>query len=104
MSIEIRRDDTPEEIQKCLHCERPKCLNCLDYHYREPKQNMVGANRLAHEKVVRELNEKGLNDAMIAREMGMNGSYISKIRRSLGLPKQKRRGPYAKRTKAVQAV
>lgn len=25
--------DSPEDIKKCLECERPKCRNCLDYRY-----------------------------------------------------------------------
>ena len=27
--------DTPENVQKCLNCQKPKCGNCLGYVYRK---------------------------------------------------------------------
>lgn len=27
----IKIGDSPEEIQQCLSCEKPKCINCLAY-------------------------------------------------------------------------
>lgn len=27
----IEVGDSPEEIQQCLSCEKPKCINCLEY-------------------------------------------------------------------------
>lgn len=32
------REDSPEEIRKCLSCPRAKCVNCLSPYYVPPKQ------------------------------------------------------------------
>ena len=31
------REDSPEEIQKCLNCTRARCVNCLSPSYVPPK-------------------------------------------------------------------
>lgn len=30
------REDSPEQIQKCLSCPKPKCCNCAEHSSKEP--------------------------------------------------------------------
>ena len=87
VSIDIRLDDSPEEIQMCLNCKRPTCVNCLDAHFTE-------STRMTNTKQrVRELWERGLNDTKIAKYLGLSASHVSHLRNQMLLPKIKERGP-----------
>lgn len=37
----FHRGDSPEDIQKCLNCQRPKCRNCLGYMYTKKSDRRI---------------------------------------------------------------
>ena len=87
----IRSYDSPEQIKECLNCRRPECVNCLDPNYYEYKRMTNTKERIA------ELNAKGLNDAQVARYLGLSHSHVTKLRRQMDLPANMKREPYKKR-------
>jgi hypothetical protein len=104
-----RHEDTPEQIQMCLHCTKDECDDCISTQQLleksfvgDPTVLHIGTRRrLNTEKKVRELNALGLNDVLIAKRLGMDAGHIGKMRRRLGLPVQRKRGSYGRRAEAV---
>lgn len=93
------REDTYEDIQRCLSCPREECVNCLDPKFTERK-------RLTKTKEkIKALYEAGRNDTQIAEELGLSHAHVSHLRNEMQLPAHRTRGPYGPRKrKAVQAV
>lgn len=85
------REDTYEDIQRCLSCKFPRCINCLDHRGVQAQKDRKRMDR------VQELYDKGLNDESIARLLGVSRSHVSKLRREIGLPARRERHPYGPR-------
>lgn len=77
MEIEYEGYDSPEDIQRCLHCTRPKCVNCLDSA--AAKAQRVGTVRKhPQEKIdrVAELRREGLTVKAIGERLGIPASTV----------------------------
>jgi len=107
--------DSYENIQLCLNCPYPKCINCLDHpeasakfadRIFKPRQNRSGVNhnKLSKtEKAVLDLYIDAESDRGIADELGSYTSYITYVRNKLGLPALKYT-PIEDRIKLVQEI
>ena len=45
---ELQCCDTPENVQKCLNCKKPKCGNCLSYVYRKKADRRADNGQRTH--------------------------------------------------------
>ena len=78
MSYDGRKADTPEMIQKCLHCDRPECNNC--YENGVPTVWEANAKKRAQ---IEALWKRGLTDHQIAAYLGLSATTISNHRREV---------------------
>lgn len=85
--------DTPEQIQMCLSCKRPRCVNCIGEGrtYRSRRQveeykteDGVRINRT--DRAVLMLYPTSKSDKDIADKLGKPRATISSVRRKLKLP------------------
>ena len=92
--------DSPENIQKCLNCTFPECINCLDFTKTPVKTTAVDLekvkeikrNKRTHKELSR--NEKAIlkayvtetNDYDISKIVGLQQSSVCEARKRLGLP------------------
>lgn len=85
--------DSPEDIQRCLHCERAKCNDCIGRRLPDPqemfkrktdgyKKRMLNATA----KEVLRLYPTAKSDNDIAKKMGRPQPTVAAVRRKLGLP------------------
>ena len=107
--------DSYENIQQCLNCPYPKCINCLDHpeasakfadRVFKPRQYRSGVNRNSLsrvEKAVLDLYINAESDRSLADELGSYTSYITYVRNKLGLPALKYT-PREDRIKLVQEI
>lgn len=75
--------DSPEQIQKCLHCNKPYCNNCMYMR--------VEDGDLEPYLPFLELHKQGLNDREIAERLGKTPSTVQYFRRRFGLEANKKR-------------
>ena len=77
-----------EEIEHCLHCEKPYCNNCLDgKHHEDAPFHLVEAATLT-----RMYNEGALLGRM-ARAQGMNPAALKQRLTTYGLPTGRKQRP-----------
>lgn len=85
--------DSPEDIQRCLHCERAKCNDCIGRKIPDSqevfnrksdgyKKRMLNATA----KEVLRLYPISKSDTDIAEKMGRPLPTVASVRRKLGLP------------------
>lgn len=95
-------NDTPEQIQKCLSCKRPECVDCLSSHMiRREQESERSARKYAEKSGAIYVNGLRLNktaqailhfyptatcDREIAEQIGRNTLSVGSMRRKLGLP------------------
>ena len=94
--------DTPEKINMCLNCSRPRCVNCLDkgsrrmgvtppinredFHWSPPKvlpSNFLKAGQYAQE--IYDNYCKGMSVSQTAEIIGKCVSYVTHMRKRMGL-------------------
>jgi DNA-binding NarL/FixJ family response regulator len=79
-----KADREQMEIQLCLNCPLPDCVNCLE----KTEYNPLYVQRM--HKVI-ELSELGMNDTQMATRLGVCSSTVRAIRKKLGIPSAKER-------------
>lgn len=75
---EIHYCDSPENVQKCLNCEKPTCTNCLFYARnakKKAKKHRVPEDM--KEKVVSLVSQK-ISQREISEILGVSQSTVSK--------------------------
>lgn len=92
-SEELLFYDSPDNIQKCLNCEREQCTNCLGQAPTKYGRNIYA--EIDREKFTKLFNE-GLTDEEIGARFGLPRHTIANYRRWAGLYKQppNRRGHF----------
>lgn len=87
-----------EEIQKCLNCQYPECVNCLSPDGRYGK---VAERHSRWEDTIKRCVAEGMSDRKIAVIIGVDHKTVGNLRRSLGIPSIQGRGrPRGSGTKA----
>lgn len=76
------RTDTPEAIEQCLNCTKPRCTNCLG---QLPSPRRPAQPKVNHDKFM-ELYDKGLSDGKIAAELKVDVSTIRAHRKKHNIP------------------
>lgn len=69
-----------EEIQLCLNCPMPKCVNCLSNHADSRMRRQLGRS-----EKIRELASKGLTDQQIAKYLGIGTATVFRVRQQAGI-------------------
>lgn len=79
--------ETPmEEIEKCLNCPYPSCINCLDPRF-VPAGQTPREQRIAKVQAqVQQYYDRGLNDREISEMMHLALTSVRKHRIKMGLP------------------
>ena len=70
-----------EEIQMCLNCPLPDCVNCLGKH--TPPASRIRVKRLLE---VKRMAELGLTDREMGKILGVHMNTILEMRKALGIP------------------
>ena len=78
-----------EEIQKCLNCQYPECVNCLSPDGRYGK---IAKKHSKWKDAIQSGVDKGLNDRQIGELLGIDRKTVGNLRRSLGIPSLVGRG------------
>lgn len=92
--------DTQDNIQKCLNCEYPECINCLNFSSPPDKTTQVDLEKVRALKQSKKFmkglskNEKSIlkayatqtNDYDISKVVGLTQSAVCEARKRLGLP------------------
>lgn len=87
-----------EEIQKCLNCQYPECVNCLSPDGRYGK---IAKRHSKWEDTIKRCVAEGMSDCKIAVVIGVDRKTVGNLRRSLGIPSIQGRGrPRGSGTKA----
>ena len=73
-----------QEIQMCLTCPFPKCVNCLSN--RADKRMRRQMYRIEQ---VRDLAGRGLPDNQIAKYLGIGTATVFRLRKEAGIPSGK---------------
>lgn len=74
------KEDSYEDIQKCLRCKFPTCVNCLS------ESNQISAKTRTRLDRVQELWDLGMTDRAIASSMKLSPTHVARLRRMIGLP------------------
>ena len=84
-----------EEIQKCLNCPSPECVNCLDSNYH-------GKESLEMAAWIKGLCEGGrmLTDREIGSIVGIHANTVMEYRKRMGIPNLTQRRMAMKRQSA----
>ncbi len=69
--------DSPENVQICLSCTRPKCTNCLSYGGPENKRVPQTLLNEVREELIA-LIRQGVRQRDIAKQLGVSDSTISR--------------------------
>jgi transposase-like protein len=87
-----------EEIQKCLNCQYPECVNCLGPYGRPDK---IAKRHSKWEDTIKRCVAEGMSDRKIAVIIGVDHKTVGNLRRSFGIPSIQGRGrPRGSGTKA----
>ena len=85
--------DSPEQIQMCLTCKRPRCVDCIGRTIPDSREaynrKTIGYKKRMLNNTAREvirLYRTSKNDRDIAEQMGRPVATITGIRKKLGLP------------------
>ena len=85
--------DSPDQIQMCLVCKRPRCVDCIgrripDSRETYNRKSLGYKNRMLNDtaKEVIRLYRTAKNDKDIAEQMGRPLRTITDVRRRFGLP------------------
>lgn len=72
--------DSEKEINMCLKCPLPECVNCLEHS--------EGRRKASVEELIQvmELTKQKLNDAQVANIMGVRADEVAFWRKQLGIP------------------
>ena len=95
MSDDIMFHDSPEKIDKCLSCKRPKCTNCMR---KGGKGQSLQKDNIDYDEFV-ELYEDGWNDPKLADYFGVTVSVIRHYRKTYNLPSKQTVGRGKKKCK-----
>lgn len=85
-------EDTYDQIQMCLSCKRPRCVNCIgsrsEYHDRYLGKARIVKNKRLNDTArnVIYLYRTASGDKEIAEALNKKVSSIANIRKKLGLP------------------
>lgn len=76
MKIKNFKDDTQEEINKCLECKKPECTNCLYYI-----EAVKSKSELIHERneEIMRLFYGGFTGIQISRIVKIDQSTVNRI-------------------------
>ena len=92
------KHDTYEEVQMCLHCIYPTCINCLG-------GRSYGRIYRKHEewkKAIKEFAELGMTDREMGGLLSISPNTVAKLRTELGIPPQRGRGACGRARKDLQ--
>ena len=78
------REDTAEDIQKCLACPLAECINCLENPERYGKTLRKRAEWQAR---VKEYAALGLTDKEMASRLAIHPNTVLALRKQLGIPR-----------------
>ena len=81
--------DSPEDIQRCMECTRPECVNCLSRPKSKVMRIPVGSKRVVVNKTdIAFLREYAVSatDREIANKIGLTESGIFSSRKKFNLP------------------
>ena len=78
-----------EEIQKCLNCPYPECVNCLSPDGRYGK---IAKRHTKWGELIKRCVAEGMNDQQISSAIGVNRNTVGDLRRALGIPSVRGRG------------
>lgn len=88
--------DTKEMIEKCLHCPKVRCTNCLDRStktFKYADYDELSVNEKKYEKVLSDTEMKLLKyytvlntDKEMSKVLGISQSTVRNLRHELGLP------------------
>lgn len=87
-----------EEIDMCLRCPLPKCVDCVGNPMRYAK---LRRNHDVWKAQVKELAGKEMPDGWIADQIGISSATVAKLRKELGIPPFKRGGARGRPKKTV---
>ena len=75
---EVHYCDSPENVQKCLNCNKPKCTNCLHSGTNTPKKRKpyVLSDEVREKVVV--LVKQGVKQKEIAKQFGVSEPTVSR--------------------------
>lgn len=76
--------DTPEQIEKCLKCDKLRCDDCLGTRYKRTTSRAYGR---IDEQDFFECYLSGYSDSEIALELGVNYNSVRDYRKRRGLEK-----------------
>lgn len=71
-----------EEINACLNCTFPECINCLS------KGGRVYFKHEEWKKRIREYSKLGFTDKEMAKLLGCHPNTVAKLRTAIGLTKK----------------
>ena len=81
----VTRTDTQEEIQKCLSCLLPECINCIGH----PEVGVVARRHERWKALIKEYHALGMTDRQIAVMLRVSSNTVGTLRKELGLPLNK---------------
>lgn len=76
MKIKNFKEDTQEEINKCLQCGKQECTNCL--YYIEAAKSKSELLKERNEDIMA-MFHFGFNGAQIARSMNIDQSTVNRV-------------------------
>lgn len=78
----MQKTDSKEDIQMCLHCPRPECINCLggEMYARGSAKHEIWRGR------IREMAAAGLTDRQMGKRLGINEATVARYRKAMGIP------------------
>ena len=78
--------DTPEQISKCLSCDKPGCFNCFDTKEQFDREIDYDRPLQANDLAVLSCYASCETDMDICEKTGLSKSTVFLIRKHLGLP------------------
>lgn len=75
---EVHYCDSPENVQKCLNCTKPKCTNCLHHGTNTTKKSRPCVLSDEVRENVAALVRKGVKQNVIAKQFGVSEPTVSR--------------------------